>query len=713
VALLQAITFDDYDVAMHALQAAFSPYAFLYFLLVIVLCGFFVINLFLAVMFDEFMSAKADDAAIESAIASAATLASPRAGAAGLAPVPAAEVAGDLVAAYPLLRPPAARSDDGQARGEGVQGATAHDATAEAQQQQVAAQETWLGQLVAADWFSRASLLLVLLNMGLMCTPYQGMPDSDAARLEAGFTAISLAFMVEMAIKLCALGCEGYWADGWNALDGTIVLMSSLEMLLQLLASGMGIKLSFLRMLRLLRVIRVLRLMRSWQGLYRIVSSFIKALPQLFNMFVLMFLTMLIFSLMGMQLFGGKYDEAVGYSREPCVVGASAPPRCPDPSLAPLPRFHFDYFQPAMTTVFVLLTGKWSEAMEPATRTSGPIATFFFAFAVLIGIYLIMNLFVAILLNTFAEDFAESTAEARQRAKAKRGKSSKGGKGGKEGGGGKGGGGDERSDDDDGGGGDGDGDGDGDIEDEEGPPDPEVLLAQRSLVPEAAAVAIRPSGAVEGSVAYKAEMKVQKARARARARVEQYQDQAEWRDTFACVPQQSRLRAACVAMLTSPYFDPFIILAILASSFALAVDSPRIDPASELARTLHTCDYIFLLIFTLEMLAKVIALGVFVGPSAYCHSGWNVLDFFIVLVSYLSLLAELVPALAPLRSLRILRVLRPMRARAPPLAAVRPPPPRRHRCRRRHPPPPQQQQPPHWRRQPAVVASQWVLAACR
>ena len=43
------------------------------------------------------------------------------------------------------------------------------------------------------------------------------MPTEDADRLEA-FNAISLAFIVEMAVKLAALDVKGYWTDGWNAL---------------------------------------------------------------------------------------------------------------------------------------------------------------------------------------------------------------------------------------------------------------------------------------------------------------------------------------------------------------------------------------------------------------------------------------------------------------------------------------------------------------
>ena len=78
-------------------------------------------------------------------------------------------------------------------------------------------------------------------------------------------------------------GCSGYWGDGWNVLDGSIVMMSIFEMVLTALLAGGGANISFLRILRMLRLVRMLRLMRSWKGLYKIVMTFGKALskPQL------------------------------------------------------------------------------------------------------------------------------------------------------------------------------------------------------------------------------------------------------------------------------------------------------------------------------------------------------------------------------------------------------------------------------------------------
>ena len=85
-----------------------------------------------------------------------------------------------------------------------------------------------------------------------------------------------------------------YWSNGWNALDGSIVMVSILEMIVTALTNGSGVQVTFLRVLRMLRVVRLLRLMRSWKGLYKVVLTVMKALPQMMNVFILLFLIMMI-----------------------------------------------------------------------------------------------------------------------------------------------------------------------------------------------------------------------------------------------------------------------------------------------------------------------------------------------------------------------------------------------------------------------------------
>lgn len=46
-------------------------------------------------------------------------------------------------------------------------------------------------------------------------------------------------------------------------------------------------------------------------------------------------------------------------------------------------------------------------------------------------------------------------------------------------------------------------------------------------------------------------------------------------------------------------------------------------------------EYVFLVIFTIETFTKILAYGLVMHPSAYIRSGWNLLDFVIVIVGYL------------------------------------------------------------------------------
>ena len=63
-----------------------------------------------------------------------------------------------------------------------------------------------------------------------------------------------------------------------------------------------------------------------------------------------------------------------------------------------------------MMTVFILMTGEWTDAMMPASAVFGPSVAFYFIPVALIGVFLLLNLFIGVLLNAFAED-EEASAE--------------------------------------------------------------------------------------------------------------------------------------------------------------------------------------------------------------------------------------------------------------------------------------------------------------
>jgi len=100
---------------------------------------------------------------------------------------------------------------------------------------------------------------------------------------------------------------------------------------------------------------------------------------------------------------------------------------------------------------------------------------------------------------------------------------------------------------------------------------------------------------------------------------------------------------------------------ILISCVVLSVDSPLLDPASTIARTLSIFDAVLTYTFLAEMIIKVLALGFVFGSSAYLTSAWNWLDAVLVAISLYALSGSASQNISGLRSLRALRALRPLR----------------------------------------------------
>ena len=63
-----------------------------------------------------------------------------------------------------------------------------------------------------------------------------------------------------------------------------------------------------------------------------------------------------------------------------------------------------------MITGFILMTGAWYDSTEAAMEAAGPSAAFYFVFVMVVNCYLILNLFVAILLEAFASGEEEEAA---------------------------------------------------------------------------------------------------------------------------------------------------------------------------------------------------------------------------------------------------------------------------------------------------------------
>jgi hypothetical protein len=134
-------------------------------------------------------------------------------------------------------------------------------------------------------------------------------------------------------------------------------------------------------------------------------------------------------------------------------------------------------------------------------------------------------------------------------------------------------------------------------------------------------------------------------------------------------------RQAIHFVVTLKYFDTLIMAVICGSSIALATEDP-VDENSPRNVVLNYLDYAFTSVFTVEMILKIIDLGVILHPGSYFRDIWNFLDATVVICALFAFAFSGSESagknLNTIKSLRVLRVLRPLKTinRVPKLKAV-------------------------------------------
>lgn len=147
---------------------------------------------------------------------------------------------------------------------------------------------------------------LIAVNAALMAAEtLPAIRSSWGGLLEFFNHVIVLVFVVEILLKILTFRRD-FWRDAWNWFDLAVVTISVLP------ASEAFAPLRALRALRLLRLIAVLPSLR------RVVEGFLRALPSLGSIMLLLMLLLFVFSLIGTKLFGSTYPELFG------GLGASA-----------------------------------------------------------------------------------------------------------------------------------------------------------------------------------------------------------------------------------------------------------------------------------------------------------------------------------------------------------------------------------------------------
>eukprot|EP00760_Papus_ankaliazontas_P035339 PhM_4_TR7750/c0_g1_i1/m.105600/K04833/SCN1A; voltage-gated sodium channel type I alpha len=568
------------------------------------------------------------------------------------------------------------------------------------------------------SYFSLCILILIIVNTVVLALEHHGQPDELTDFLELANLVLTGLFVIEAVVKIIALTFRRYAADPFNVMDGFIVVTSLIDVLIDYVLEA---EVSGLQVFRALRLLRVFKVLRNFSNLRVIIQVIMKSIADTGYLNLIILLYLFIGALSGMQLLGAKFDTVEDGHK---------------------PRANFDNFLFSFLSVFQVMTlDNWNGIMWNAMTAVDPLMSIYFIILVVCGPMVILNLFLAILIkgfdkhqeSGFSEEAAIEQEETEQDEFASTlqneddemqtmssslsstilstsfnrlqtaqplkpitslkpptsvfsGTISKkhvwstmlGDKryvfvepksvqesefqvfSGSDGIGG--GGADAAalrdrsahlmhrasasvgSDFDHGG-------GDGDDFDEES-----LAASTRVGGGDAFGGGGKSKTLLGGAFAFSV--------VKARNHIEDHTFTNGGTSLFMFGPENP-FRIKCTQLIRWKWFDRCILLMIVVSSVLLALDNPRDDPDSTKVYVLDNLNTVFTLLFTLEMVLKVISLGMAIGHGAYLSDPFNVLDGAVVTISLLALMmswfATETSGLSSLRVLRTFRAIRPLR----------------------------------------------------
>ncbi|KAG9485349.1 hypothetical protein GDO78_008436, partial [Eleutherodactylus coqui] len=159
--------------------------------------------------------------------------------------------------------------------------------------------------LVKSRFFYWLVIIIILLNTVTIATEHHNQPEALTRAQDIANQVLLAVFTMEMILKIYALGFQSYFMSLFNRFDCFVVCTGLLEILLVAsnIMSPLGIS-----VLRCIRLLRIFKITRYWTSLNNLVASLLNSVRSIASLLLLLFLFMVIFALLGMQMFGGKFD---------------------------------------------------------------------------------------------------------------------------------------------------------------------------------------------------------------------------------------------------------------------------------------------------------------------------------------------------------------------------------------------------------------------
>ena len=231
-------------------------------------------------------------------------------------------------------------------------------------------------ELINTNWFNMLTMAAIIVNTVSMGSQYYGMSAVHVEINDKLNIALNGIFLFEMIMKLLGLGWRGYAHEIMNIFDGFIVMTGWIEIAI----SSLGSNIPGLLVLRAFRMLRIFKLARKWKTLREMLLKLINSMKSISYLGLLMLIIMFIYTLLGKQLFKGIMNDGNGNN----------------------PRSNFDNLFWAFVTVFTLITTQnWNTIMYNSVGVTNVLYAFYYVSFMVIGTSILLNLFLAILIDQF------------------------------------------------------------------------------------------------------------------------------------------------------------------------------------------------------------------------------------------------------------------------------------------------------------------------
>ncbi|XP_045071852.1 voltage-dependent T-type calcium channel subunit alpha-1I-like, partial [Coregonus clupeaformis] len=269
----------------------------------------------------------------------------------------------------------------------------------------------WIHTLCTTYYLDLFITFIICINVITMSLEHYSQPRSLDLVLKYCNYFFTSTFVLETLLKLTAFGFRRFFKDRWNQLDLAIVLLSVMGITLEEIdySASLPINPTIIRIMRVLRIARVLKLLKMAKGMRALLDTVVQALPQVGNLGLLFMLLFFIYAALGVELFG----ELVCNEDYPCE-GMSR-------------HATFENFGMAFLTLFQVSTGdNWNGIMKDTLRECptdyGPdyscnpslqfISPMYFVSFVLTAQFVLINVVVAVLMKHLDDSNKEAKEEA-------------------------------------------------------------------------------------------------------------------------------------------------------------------------------------------------------------------------------------------------------------------------------------------------------------